>query len=222
MTAAESWEPLMTRDHVTVLLALLVSLDSRLVARDERTAEIRVNAWTSLLGEVDPGFAVRYAETAYQEIRDYALTPAEILVAWREDQATTAESSGSALFDAGRYLEQQHGWDPVMVDYLRDVLEAVKAGDDPESVPRPATSRRPLTPEQDAWQRRCRYHRICACDHRVCRDGFLDAEETIIGLNAASYPVVRRCTWCADALTMAIERGIAKRPSTARVGRRNG
>jgi hypothetical protein len=39
-----------------------------------------------LLAEVDPGFAVKYAEHAYQELRELAITPAEILGAWREHQ----------------------------------------------------------------------------------------------------------------------------------------
>lgn len=212
---------LMQREHVDALLALLVSLDPRLRAPDLHTAEVRASAWTRLLSEVDPGYAVRYCEHAYQELRDLPITPAEILTAWREDQRAEAEASGDALFDAGRYLDNQTGWDPVMVDFLRDVLAAYQRGEDPEqTVPRPRTSRRPRTAAQDAWQRRCPFHRICACDHARCRDGFLDEEETVVGLSRKPYPAVRRCPFCADALAMAIERGIAKKPQARTAGRR--
>jgi hypothetical protein len=212
--------PRMTEDHVRALLALLVSLDGRLRASDENSAALRTRAWSTLLAEVDPGFAVKYAEHAYQELRELAITPAEILGAWREHERLGAETAGEALFDASRYVGQQHGWDPVMVDYLRDVNAAVRAGQDPASVPLPETARKPLTAEQDAWQRRCPYHRLCACDHTACRDGFLDEEEIRVGWNGLPYPTVTRCLHCLDALKMAIETGVAKDPAARNAGRR--
>lgn len=207
--------PAMTDGHVEALLALLVSLDPRMRAPDEATAKIRVRAWSTLLAEVDPAYAVRYAEHAYQEVRDWPLQPAEILQAWRSEQVETAEHQGDELFgdDGVRRWSSSLGWEPAMIDYLRDVLAAAERGEDVLSVPRPQTTVKPLTAAQDAWQRRCAYHRICACDHTECRDGILDAEETIIGWNGHSYLTNRRCPHCNDALLMAIERGIAKRPS---------
>lgn len=205
----------MTTEHVEALLALLVSLDPRLRAPDAGTAEIRVRAWAGLLAEVDPAYAVAYVERAYQEIRDWPLQPAEILQAWRAEAEEKAEAAGEELFDGDgmqRWAAGQ-GWEPVVLDWLREVLAAANRGEDPTSVPQPHTSVRPLTPQQDAWQRRCAYHRICACDHTHCRAGFLDAEEEIIGWQGHRYPVVRRCNHCEDALKMAIEQGLAKRPS---------
>lgn len=213
----------MALEHVEALLALLVSLDGRLRAPDAATAEIRAKAWTSLLGEVDPAFAVRYVEHAYQELRDVAMTPAEILVAWREDQRVQAETAGAAKFDADRYLDTgaRAGWDPVMIDYLRDVLEAHQRGEDVGTVPRPQTTRQPLTPAQDAWQRRCAFHRICACDHTRCRAGFLDeVTHEPGGFDGSPYEKVTRCPFCADALAMAVEQGIAKNPQARGAGQR--
>jgi hypothetical protein len=96
----------------------------------------------------------------------------------------------------------------------------VRAGQDPASVPLPETARKPLTAEQDAWQRRCPYHRLCACDHTACRDGFLDEEEIRVGWNGLPYPTVTRCLHCLDALKMAIETGVAKDPAARNAGRR--
>jgi hypothetical protein len=202
----------MTAQHVEALLALLVSLDPRLRAPDPGTAEIRVSAWTSLLAEVPPTFAVRFAERAYQEVRDWPLVPAEILTAWREEQRETAQAQGEALFGDDRYRQRRSGWSAEVVDYCLAVMAAVQAGLPAESVERPVLPERHLTPAQEAWQRRCTFHTICACDHTRCRDGWLDVEETTEAL-FGTYPVVVRCPHCEDATRMAVEQGLAKKPS---------
>jgi hypothetical protein len=207
----------MTEAHIEALLALLVSLDPRLRAPDAGTAELRVRAWTSLLGEVSPAFAVKYSELAYQEVRDWPLAPAEILMAWREVQQAAAVEQGEALFAGDRTRVRQSGWAPEIVDWCLAVIDATRRGEDPESVPRPQLPERYLTPAQEAWQRRCTFHTLCACDHTVCRDGFLDVETSSEGL-FGTYPAVQRCPFCADATAMAVERGLAKKPS--RGGRR--
>lgn len=206
--------------HVEALLALLVSLDGRLRAPDAATAEIRAKAWTSLLGEVDPAFAVRYVEHAYQELRDVVMSPAEILTAWREDQREKAEAVGETLYDtAERWVDSRVGWEPVMVDYMRDVLAAYQRGEPVESVPTPKSTRPPLNAQQDAWERRCAFHRICACDHLQCRDGWLDAPVFQRG-PFGMYEKVERCSHCGDATAMAIEQGIAKSPQIRTAGQR--
>jgi hypothetical protein len=204
----------MTPQHVEALLALLVSLDPRLRAPDASTAELRVSAWSSLLAEVDPAYAVRFAELAYQEIRDWPLTPAEILQGWRSEQREAAEAPARDPFDdGGRRGLGRSGWSPQVLDFLREALAAVARGEDPAAVPRPDVAVRPLTAAQDSWQRRCVFHRICACDHTTCRDGFLDAEETVVGWEDLLYPSVVRCPHCEDALKMAVEQGLAKKPA---------
>lgn len=213
----------MTEEHVEALLALLVSLDSRLRAPDAATAEIRVRAWAALLAEVDPAYAVRHAELAYQEVRDWPLAPAEILQAWRERQRTEAETVGERLFHGPEYAAPAGGWtsNPVMMDWLHAVAEAHKRGEGPESVPMPVNSRPAMSAAQDAWERRCVFHRLCACDHTGCRDGWLDEETTTPGPLSAAYLKVTRCPHCADAAAMAEERGIAKSPSVRATRRRS-
>lgn len=205
-------EQRMTFQHTEALLALLVSLDPRLRATDASTAALRTNAWTSLLGEVDPAYAVKYAELAYQEVRDFPLTPAEILVAWRTEARETAQQAGEALFAGDTYQQVSHGWPAEMADWVRNVVTTIRHGGDGSEVPRPQNRQRQLTVAQDAWRRRCAFHRICACDHTVCRDGWLD-EVTEEPGPFGDYEKVTRCPHCADALAMAVEQGIAKRPS---------
>jgi len=123
----------MTPAHIRVLLGTLSALDTRLAAKDEGNANIRVNAWASLLAEVDPAYAMRYAQQAYQQVRDWPLQPAEILQGWRGDQAATEAASDQdhRTTDAGQRPagpSKMHGW-------IRDVWAAVSVGRSWESVP---------------------------------------------------------------------------------------
>ena len=220
MTTAVEPAQLMTVQHVETLLAVLVSLDSRLTAPDATSAAIRANAWSKLLGEVEPQFALRYAEHAYQQVRDWPLQPAEILQAWRtrvvegaqraEQDARQAQGQQQAA-DASTWRQAQQAG----IDYLRALLAADGNMDAVGPPPRVAL----LTPEQEARERRCRFHQLCACPHDRCRDGWLDAEAVILGHGGRQYPCVQRCSFCHDALLMAEEQGLAVRPGQ-RGGRR--
>lgn len=206
----------MTPDHIRVLLGTLSALDTRLAAKDEGNANIRVNAWASLLAEVDPAYAMRYAQQAYQQVRDWPLQPAEILQGWRADQAATEAASDQdhRTTDAGQRPagpSKMHGW-------IRDVWAAVSAGRSWESVPVPEGAVFQRTAEQESRERRCAFWRICACDHQRCRDGWSDDEALIVGVNGRRYPGVHRCLHCGDALVMAEEQGLVVKPG--RNGRR--
>lgn len=206
-----------TAQHAAGLLATLSALDGRLKANDEATATIRVNAWAALLGEVDPGYAMKYAQRAYQQVRDWPLQPAEILQEWRREQAAAQQGD-----DRSERLEQGElgvtrpaG---AMRDYLRAVFAALQAGQPFDSVPRPVGVGS-FSPARDARERRCVFHRLCACDHTKCREGYLDAEHTLV-IEGQSYPAVEACPFCHDALLMADEQGLAMRPTTRGGGRR--
>lgn len=198
---------LMTENHTRTLLAVLVSLDPRLKAPDETTAAIRCRAWTSLLAEVDPVFAAKFVEHAYQQVRDWPLQPAEILQAWRTEAAEAREEATQEQ----RVIDRSDRRATIAVgqQYLRDCWAAVLAGQEPP--PRPPDLNT-LTPEQDARQRRCTYYDLCACDHTRCRNGYLDAEAVVIGVHGVEYPGVQRCSFCRDALLMAEEQGRAVSP----------
>lgn len=207
MTAVAHDGPAMTQAHVEGLLGLLVALDARMKAPDAATAALRVKAWAALLQEVEPTYAMRHAELAYQVPRDWPLQPAEILVAWRTEQAEARAAADAAYRQAhpgGRATAT------AMADWVREALRVAAAGGDVAAIPRPIME--PLSPERDAYERRCQHWQLCACPHTDCREGILDDETTITGPSGLTYPAVKRCPWCQDALTMAEDQGHAKRP----------
>lgn len=65
-------------------------------------------------------------------------------------------------------------------------------------------------------ERLCVNSDICACDHTVCMDGFLDEERKVRVLHGKVYMGVPRCPACADAISMRAELS----PSKGRKGRR--
>ena len=65
-------------------------------------------------------------------------------------------------------------------------------------------------------ERLCVNADICACDHTVCMDGFLDEKKLVRVLHGRRYMGVVRCPACADAITMRAELS----PSRSRKGRR--
>lgn len=208
----------MTENHIRLLLATLVSLDSRLATPDRTSDAIRVSAWLKLLGEVDPAYAMRHAERAYQQVRDWPLQPAEILQAWRADQAAgqRVQETQAVREESARLLP---GAGEAMRRYVRDVWDAVQNGRAWDSVARPPQVVT-ISRAQDERERRCPHHRLCACTHDRCRAGWLDAEAVIIGVNGREYPAVQECSWCRDAKLMAEELGQAPRPGTRTAGRR--
>lgn len=197
----------MTPAHTEALLGLLVALDARLKAPDERTASLRVSAWTALLREVPPDYAMHHAERAYQEVRDWPLQPAEILQAWRTDQAEARTRAEQEYRDT-HPLPVAPG---AFADWVQQAMAVAAAGGDVNSIPRPPVA--PLSPERDAYERRCTFWQLCACPHTDCRDGVLDDETTVVGVSGMVYAAVKRCPWCWDAVVMADEQGLAKRPS---------
>ena len=57
----------------------------------------------------------------------------------------------------------------------------------------------------DQRARRCPFHKVCVCDHTVCRDGWLDEEDLTRVVNGVVYPAVVRCPRCKDAQEMTSE-----------------
>lgn len=208
--AAPEWTPRMTPDQVTGLLVVLTSLDTRFTAPDAETAAVRARVWWKIMGEVDPAYAMRYVERAYSEARNYALQAADILASWRADVAA-AHSAEDAERDRAEGLWQSTS--DRQAETL-DALRAIAAGATVDQVV-PETGRR-LTESAETWIRRCTYHRICACSHRTCWDGWEDEDVVTTDDLGREHRAVRRCVACADAVLMATEQGIAKKPSGGR------
>lgn len=68
--------------------------------------------------------------------------------------------------------------------------------------------------DREVRERRCVWWRICACDHTVCRAGWLDEETEITNAHGTKYAAVKRCPHCKDAILMAEEQGLIKKPPT--------
>lgn len=207
----------MNREQVGVVLASAAAIDPRLAARDPETAELRHTGWWHILAEVPFPFAMDYLRRFYSEPRDFPMQPAEILQAWREElreQRTAArapDTEPQPTLDGGSVR-------PSMIAWLREAWAAGAEGRDPKSVPVPLGGPFNRTSDADRRSRQCIYPDLCACSHTECRDGWLDAETTRTTDVGVATPAVERCPHCKDALTMAEERGIAKRPRG--VGRR--
>lgn len=200
--------PLMTVDHVKVLLGTLSALDPRLVAPNPGDAARKVSAWAALLQEVEPGYAMQFAKQAYSEPRDWPLTPAEILQSWRANEELRHQRADHQARQDG----PRGGGDPRMTAYLRACLVALRKGEPVESVPRPMTASA-LTPEQEERSRRCAFYKICACPHTDCRAGVSDTYGVVRSVLGGDYPMARWCSHCQDARIMAMETGVAKRPA---------
>lgn len=210
----------MNRDEVRALLSAASSLDRWLKATDPETAQQMVEGWHHLLGEVPLDFAQGVVRRHYGTPDVRTMTPGDVLAAWdtqrrREEQAAVdaevkalaapvSVQDGIPVAGAGRYLH--------------DLTAAIAEGRDPRSVQRPAGVR-VLSPREDELSRRCRFHDLCACTHTECRDGWMDEETTVVGLNGRRYTAVQLCPPCRDAFLMAEERGRTKKPVGA-AGRR--
>ncbi len=196
----------MTEQTMAAIIATIIALDSRMTALDADTAKLRIRAWWRILQDVDPAWAMRYVEHAYSQLRDFPITPAEIRTEWlrasERDETVTAreEIQGSG----GRAT-------PVVMDWLRASWLSLTSGGPvlpiPEGVGR-------LSDAADRRGRRCVYHELCACPHTHCRAGWEDAPHVIRNGQDREYEAVKRCEMCRDALLMAEERGIAKRPQS--------
>lgn len=200
MTTAVAPPVRMSEDACTALLAYIASLDPRMIPPDPETARIRARAWWRILQDVDPVWAQRYVEHAYSQLRDFSVTVAEIRHEWllAAEVDETAELREESHAPGGRASQ-------VVMDWLRACLVAGKALPIPEGVGR-------ISPKLDALQRRCTYHALCACPHTHCRAGWEDAPHVVEDAQGRQREAVKRCDHCRDALLMAEERGIAKRP----------
>lgn len=201
---ADEWAVRSTPEQVSAILGTIVALDPRMTSPDPTTAEIRARVWHGLIGECDPDWALRFVQAAYAEPRSFPLQAAEIRAAWRDGLAAR-----HAAEDADRERQTLAG-DPEAWAAAFDVLRSILATGRDRVMP---PTGRVLTAEQDAWSRRCLYWRLCACSHRYCRDGWLDAEGEVTREDGRVTTGVKRCPACADSILMAEEKGIARKPN---------
>lgn len=202
-----------------MVLASAASIDPRLAARDPETADLRHTGWWHILSEVPFPFAMDYLRRFYSEPRDFPMQPAEILQAWRDQLREQRAAARAPVED----VEDQPTLDggsarPSMIAWLREVWSASVNGQDPRAVKVPLGGPFNRTMEAERRSRQCVYPDICACSHTECRDGWLDVETTRTTDLGVATAAVERCPHCKDAVLMAEERGIAKRPRG--VGRR--
>ena len=211
----------MNPNDTSNLLRYCGSVDRWLNAPSPDEAALMVAGWTDLLAHVPLDFALRTARTHYARPDARTIQPGDIVGAW---QAHAAELAARAEEAEARALAAA-GHDSVLVPtsgastYLRDLATAHTAGRDLATVPRPAGVR-VLTPEQDRRSRRCTYHALCACLHEKCRRGWLVEPVQVINDLGRPYEAVAPCPHCRDALLMAEERGIAKKPHRGAPARR--
>lgn len=204
--ATPGWTPQMTPEQVDAILALVVSLDSRMIVPDKGTADLRAKGWWKIIGEVHPDYAIDYVRDHYAAADVWPLAPGDLLQAWRVDQARR-RAADEAQEDSGHTVTRAH---PEVFSWLRRCLAAYRAGEDPTAVPRPDLPR--LSDKANRWGRRCTYWRLCHCPHTNCRDGWADQETTRTSALDREYPAAVRCAPCTDALDDAEQRGIAKKP----------
>lgn len=189
--------PVFLPAHASALMAYISSVDSRFTEVSEEVAAARLRAWTSILSDVDPAFALAHARRFYSRARPDRITPGEIRTAWMTQQRREAARTRPPL-PAGTPAPTG------LRDYLNAVLAAVQAGRDPATVPVPAG--KSITPEAELASRRCEHWRDCACDHTTCRAGWLDNEVEVKSVHGLAYRAVEPCPHCRDAALMAAER----------------
>lgn len=205
----------MSPTELTDLLRYASSLDHWLKQTSPEEGAVMVAGWATILEPVPIQHAMDTVRRHYSQAEARTIQPGDILGAWHAQRRQEAAAELSTRERELPGLEV----DPSISHYLHEVLAASRRGEGLESVPRPPAVQF-LTSSQSAWSRRCVYHAICVCDHTDCRDGWLDEESVITNNMGRNYPAVRRCPHCNDALLMAEERGIAKKPSKAAYARR--
>lgn len=209
----------MNAAEVRDLLRFCSSVDPWLKQTSPEEAVVMVGGWGAILQDVPLDTAMLAAKAHYSEPNARTIQPGDLLGAFHAQRRAhgKAEAEQERLALAG----PQQGLLPApnMIAWLRDVMHAALRGEDTSTIPRPSGVRQ-LSEKHDAYLRRCIYHGLCACDHTTCRDGWMDAEETVTSELGRTYPAVRRCPHCLDALLMAEDRGIAKKPSAATARRR--
>lgn len=225
-----------------IALAAVGVADYRLRNLPASDAEALAHMWVRHLPDVPLGWVLGHVERHYREPDPAELTSGRVLWAYREWQAAEQAAADAVAerqetagmlgigdlmqrrpswFDAYREeCETAAGWLRVYghrgAELQRELAHARQRVD---AVTVPAAAR-PVDPGSTREQRvrRCAFHQLCACAHTECRDGWLDAEDALDSISGLMYPAVKRCPFCEDAVKMAVERGIAKAPSTRAAG----
>lgn len=202
----------MTPGEVADLLRYCSSLDGWLKQTSPEEGAVMVAGWGTILEHVPADVAMSCARRHYSVEGARTIQPGDILGAWRDQLrvATREQDEGERRELAAAEFQEEV---PVGsgAAYVREMLHAMSEGKDPGTVKRPAGVP-VLTADQEERSRRCVYYSICACTHTECRGGFLDEEVTVVNGLGRKYPAVKRCPNCNDALLMAEERGIARKP----------
>lgn len=215
----------MSPEEVGDLLRFCSSVDPWLKQTSPEEGAVMLAGWGMLLGAVPTDVAMRAARAHYSTGEARTITPGDLLDVWTAERRRAQQEASDA---AGR-AEVQHelvgsDFTPVFgsgAAYLADMMAAVARGEDPRLVPRPAGVRvRTLSPEGEARERCCPWPDICVCTHLECRGGWLDEEGTRVNALGRSYPAAVKCPRCDDALQMAIERGLVRKPRRAAPARR--
>lgn len=207
----------MTRDHIVGLLRTILALDPRTRPSDPETAQAKADAWGKILVEVDPQFAFNVVHRYYAETPEHSIMPGQIINAWRAEQTAARVAARQAPQEALPGAPEPASF----AKFMRELIAAAHEGRDHSTVPRPPGHPPSMLNGQER-SRLCVFHDICACEHTVCRDGWLDDEVAVEHPwgGGRKHRTVKRCPHCHDALKMAEERGIAKKPNRWRGARR--
>ena len=189
----------MNATQAVTLLAYITSVDPRWSQLPDEEASIRATAWATVLEDVDPVWAMAHTKRYYSREQSYQITPGGIRAAWMTTQRVEGAKARQAPEEVPGVPVP-----PNLSAYMREVLAISQAGGDPTTVPRPASARH-MTVAEDIRSRLCRYWKGCACDHKRCRDGWLDEAQHVIGTTGLTYEQVEPCPHCHDAAIMAAE-----------------
>ena len=173
--------------------------------------------WAMMLEAIPTDVAMRAAKAHYSSGDARTITPGDLLDTWAAERRR--EQSHADQVARGAEVQHELGGPDLAplfgsgAQYLADMVTVVAQGGDPSTVARPAGVRvSQLSPEAEARERRGAFPDIRVCTHLECRDGWLDAEETIVNGHGQRYVAAVRCPQCLDGIKMAGEKGIARRP----------
>lgn len=197
----------MNEVDAATLIAYIASLDPRLPSSvDPFMQQARLRAWSTILDDVPVQFALDRAQAVYRQGRPERgfLDPASIRGAWhvhqeRIEQRQTPRRTVDALVEA---------LTPGAPLWFRTMYERIRNGEDPDAVERDLRGQagaRRIDDEEEARERRCRFHKTCVCPHLECRDGWLDEQVPDPTLHDPGHTRVVRCPVCAEAMVMADE-----------------
>jgi len=224
----------MNIEEARIALASVGVADYRLRNLPPSDAEALAHQWVRHLFDVPLDWVLAHIDAHYRDPEPVELTSGRVLAAYRSWQAHQRAAEEAAAEGAERAAGTSW-WDqrPPWFDAYRAACDAAARWPEVRAltgaareraraealravvlVPVPAEAR-PVDATVGAEQRarRCAFYTLCACDHTHCRDGWLDDDEPREDTGGGVYPVARRCSFCNDALLMAEEQGLAKKPS---------